>query len=305
MAFPAANGQLYLEQDHLSEASFQVDCSLGAAEWFSMLNEQSYTPGSEHRMFSGYYVQSYFAPYQVSQDTMSQLSSSMSPASQPNQQSTPSHYSTSHITTHSKQLSKAHLLDPIPADITKHADQHHITSHPFNPSSEANPSPDRISPKRSRSLPSASQAYPQLRPPPRAPTRHRHSTTSLARSAASSSSDAERTLAKKAHSAVERKYRQNLNSRIAELHAVLLATRRLERSSGGRSSGLVAVSSPGMMVAKEGTTKASKSEVLRNAVRYVEVMEALVRELEAEVLGLKGRLGAWEGAMRATASMRV
>jgi hypothetical protein len=300
MAFHAANGQVHPKQEHLIEASWNADCYSGPAGSSSMMDEQFCTPEWNYRMISGYHFQSDFDPFRVRQDALSQTSSSVSATSQSDQEAKSFDCLDSHAMMLPKQSVGAALLAPAPANTAEASGQRHIASRPLSLPSESKPSPESRSPKQSTSLTRPHETHPQLRPPPRARAHHQPSTAPSVRSIASTPSETERTLAKKAHSAVERKYRQNLNSRIAELQAVLLATGRLGRSRAGSARSVAtatgtAVTPRKKMGVGQGTAKASKSEVLRNAVRYVEVMETLVGELEVEIREWKGRAGLGRG----------
>jgi hypothetical protein len=82
--------------------------------------------------------------------------------------------------------------------------------------------------------------------------------------------------AKKAHSAVERRYRENLNSKIMDLHHTLLAT-----EFGSWSSGVENI--------KEEWGKTRKSDVLVNAMTYVHQSEIEMRHMSEEIRQLRGQ----------------
>jgi len=88
--------------------------------------------------------------------------------------------------------------------------------------------------------------------------------------------------AKKAHSAVERRYRENLNSKIMDLHRTLLATEFGSRSSNVEDVRL-------LDLGKEEWSKIRKSDVLVNAMNYVHQSEIEMRHMSEEIRRLRGQ----------------
>ena len=88
--------------------------------------------------------------------------------------------------------------------------------------------------------------------------------------------------AKRAHSAVERRYRENLNSKIMDLHRTLLAT-----EFGSRSSDVGDVKL--LDLGKEEWSKIRKSDVLVNAMTYVHQSEIEMRHMSEEIRRLRGQ----------------
>ena len=89
-------------------------------------------------------------------------------------------------------------------------------------------------------------------------------------------------LAKRAHSAVERRYRENLNSKIMDLHHTLLAT-----EFGSWSSNVEGVKL--LDLKKEEWGKIRKSDVLVNAMTYVHQSEIEMRHMSEEIRRLRGQ----------------
>jgi len=88
--------------------------------------------------------------------------------------------------------------------------------------------------------------------------------------------------AKKAHSAVERRYRENLNSKIMDLHRTLLAAGFGSRSSDAEDVRL-------LDLGKEEWSKIRKSDVLVNAMTYVHQSEIEMRHMSEEIRRLRGQ----------------
>src|SRR2546423_4367364 len=88
--------------------------------------------------------------------------------------------------------------------------------------------------------------------------------------------------AKKAHSAVERRYRENLNSKIMDLHRTLLTTEFGSWSSDGEDIRLLDLKG-------EEWGKIRKSDVLVNAMAYVHQSEIEMRHMSEEIRRLRGQ----------------
>jgi hypothetical protein len=88
--------------------------------------------------------------------------------------------------------------------------------------------------------------------------------------------------AKKSHSAVERRYRENLNSKITDLHRTLLATEFSSWFSDVEDVKLLDLK-------KEEWSKIRKSDVLVNAMTYVHQSEIEMRHMSEEIRQLRGQ----------------
>jgi hypothetical protein len=88
--------------------------------------------------------------------------------------------------------------------------------------------------------------------------------------------------AKRAHSAVERRYRENLNSKITDLHRTLLATEFGSWSSNVEDVKLLDLK-------KDEWGKIRKSDVLVNAMAYVHQSEIEMRHMSEEIRRLRGQ----------------
>jgi Helix-loop-helix DNA-binding domain len=96
---------------------------------------------------------------------------------------------------------------------------------------------------------------------------------------------------KKAHSLVERRYRENLKSSIAELHLALLETGRVPSAMA---------KSPGQLSEEQGPnqSKVRKSDVMLEAVEYVHQTEVELRHMAEEIELLTGRVRQLEKLVR-------
>jgi hypothetical protein len=88
---------------------------------------------------------------------------------------------------------------------------------------------------------------------------------------------------KKAHSLVERRYRENLNNNIAELHLALLETKRL-----GRFAPQSQADDPEER--RQALSKVRKGDVLLDAVNYVHQTEVELRHMADEISLLSNRV---------------
>jgi hypothetical protein len=89
--------------------------------------------------------------------------------------------------------------------------------------------------------------------------------------------------AKQAHSVVERRYRENLNGKIMDLHRTLLATEFSSWFSGDENVKLLDL--------KEEWSKIRKSDVLVNAMTYIHQSEIQMRHMSEEIRRLRGQSG--------------
>ncbi|KIX92324.1 uncharacterized protein Z520_11932 [Fonsecaea multimorphosa CBS 102226] len=106
-------------------------------------------------------------------------------------------------------------------------------------------------------------------------------------SSSSDSEDIERTtLAKQTHSEIERKYRNNLNAKMLQLHRTLESTSRMSSSSSSSSSSDDSDSSQQAQPEQQ----PRKSDILSNALQYIDESELEMRHMSDEILRLKNRL---------------
>jgi hypothetical protein len=98
----------------------------------------------------------------------------------------------------------------------------------------------------------------------------------------SDNSDA-KSVAKKAHSLVERRYRENLNGTIAQLHLALLKTKRVAS---------IALQDQDGDLEEQGQafSKVRKSDVMLEAVEYVHQTEVELRHMAEEIVHLTKRV---------------
>lgn len=76
------------------------------------------------------------------------------------------------------------------------------------------------------------------------------------------------------HSIIEKKYRENLNNKITELHETLVATKR----------------NPALNSSEVASGRLSKSEIISNAVRHINETEVNVRRMEEQIARLMNRV---------------
>jgi hypothetical protein len=96
--------------------------------------------------------------------------------------------------------------------------------------------------------------------------------------------------AKQAHSVVERRYRDNLNGKIIQLHRTLVAAESTSRLSG--------ISTYDMFNLREHRGKFRKSDVMTDAMNYVHQSEVEMRHMSDEMIRLNDRLNALERLVR-------
>ncbi|KIX02912.1 uncharacterized protein Z518_08855 [Rhinocladiella mackenziei CBS 650.93] len=92
--------------------------------------------------------------------------------------------------------------------------------------------------------------------------------------------------AKQAHSVVERRYRDNLNGKIMQLHRALVATESTSRLTG--------VSTHDFFASREHRGKVRKSDVMTDAMNYVHQSEVEIRHMSDEINRLNERVRALE-----------
>ncbi|OQU93536.1 Helix-loop-helix DNA-binding domain-containing protein isoform 1 [Cladophialophora immunda] len=103
-----------------------------------------------------------------------------------------------------------------------------------------------------------------------------------ARKSSSSDEEAAQARAKQAHSIVERRYRDNLNGKIMQLHRTLSAI-----GSPARIAGLSTDEPPS---ANDQRTRVRKSDVMTDAVNYVHQSEVSMRHMTDEIKRLSDRV---------------
>ncbi|KAH0832683.1 hypothetical protein AYO21_04773 [Fonsecaea monophora] len=103
-----------------------------------------------------------------------------------------------------------------------------------------------------------------------------------ARKGSSSDEEAAQARAKQAHSIVERRYRDNLNGKIMQLHRTLNTI-----GSPARLAGLTTDETPGM---HDPRTRVRKSDVMTDAVNYVHQSEVSMRHMTDEIKRLNDRV---------------
>jgi hypothetical protein len=92
--------------------------------------------------------------------------------------------------------------------------------------------------------------------------------------------------AKQAHSVVERRYRDNLNGKIMQLHRALSAT--------GTTSRLTGMTPQDFYASREHRGKVRKSDVMTDAMNYVHQSEVEMRHMTDEITRLSDRVMALE-----------
>lgn len=88
---------------------------------------------------------------------------------------------------------------------------------------------------------------------------------------------------KKAHSIVERRYRENLNGNIAQLHEALIRTKRVGYL-------IRPAQEDGPEPQKVASSRARKSDILREATEYVQQTEVELRHMTDEIMFLNKRV---------------
>jgi len=104
--------------------------------------------------------------------------------------------------------------------------------------------------------------------------------------------------AKAAHSLVERKYRENLNAKIAQLHTTLQSSHYGPRLSNNQENDYDQGDDVSVPSISSGGCKARKSEVLTEAMNYVNHTEVEMRHMENEIARLGERVRLLEKLVR-------
>jgi hypothetical protein len=100
--------------------------------------------------------------------------------------------------------------------------------------------------------------------------------------AASGEDESAHIRAKQAHSVVERRYRDNLNEKIMQLHRTLVGAESTSRLSG--------IPTHNMFTSKVHRGKFRKSDVMADAMNYVHQSEVEMRHMSDEITRLNDRL---------------
>ncbi|EHY53900.1 bHLH/Zip transcription factor [Exophiala dermatitidis] len=104
--------------------------------------------------------------------------------------------------------------------------------------------------------------------------------------ASSSEDESAQLRAKQAHSVVERRYRDNLNGKIMQLHRALIAAESTSRLNGKPTQDFFA--------SREHRAKVRKSDVMTDAMNYVHQSEVEMRHMSDEITRLNDRVRALE-----------
>ncbi|OAL39160.1 hypothetical protein AYO20_01478 [Fonsecaea nubica] len=141
---------------------------------------------------------------------------------------------------------------------------------------------------------------------------HSQRVSKLKRTTSSDSEDLERTLAKQTHSAIERKYRNNLNAKMWQLHRTLEGTSRMSSSASSASSANNSDdsdSSPQWGETQSQSQSQSqspqreqpqprKSDILSNALQYINESELEMRHMSDEIVRLQNQLAVLQRMVR-------
>lgn len=137
-------------------------------------------------------------------------------------------------------------------------------------------------PRQSRSISGESS-----RPAPKIKAeREKKPRTKRGHKGSSSEDESAQLRAKQAHSVVERRYRDNLNGKIMQLHRVLIAAESTSRMTG--------MPNQDMFAAREHRAKVRKSDVMTDAMNYVHQSEVEIRHMSDEITRLNDRVRALE-----------
>lgn len=125
----------------------------------------------------------------------------------------------------------------------------------------------------SSDLPRKPKSEPEKKPP----------RSKRARKGSVSDDDSAQLRAKQAHSIVERRYRDNLNGKIMQLHRALVATGPPARHSGMPTQDFY-------VSGQEARAKVRKSDVMTDAMNYVHQSEVSLRHMSDEIGRLTDRV---------------
>ncbi|KIW74378.1 hypothetical protein Z517_12318 [Fonsecaea pedrosoi CBS 271.37] len=134
---------------------------------------------------------------------------------------------------------------------------------------------------------------------------HSHRVSKLKRTASSDSDDLERALAKQTHSAIERKYRNNLNAKMWQLHRTLEGTSRMSSSGSSANNSDDSDSSPQWGESQSQSQSQQreqpqprKSDILSNALQYINESELEMRHMSDEIVRLQNQLAVLQRMVR-------
>ncbi|OAP55453.1 hypothetical protein AYL99_10426 [Fonsecaea erecta] len=127
----------------------------------------------------------------------------------------------------------------------------------------------------------------------------KHASSRVSRLQRTSSSDGEdlaHTLAKQTHSAIERKYRNNLNAKMWQLHRTLEGTSWMSSTSTTTTSSDDNSDAPPQRQGEQQPPR--KSDILSNALQYIDESELEMRHMSDEIQRLTSRLAALQRLVR-------
>lgn len=106
----------------------------------------------------------------------------------------------------------------------------------------------------------------------------------------SSDEDSAQLRAKQAHSVVERRYRDNLNGKIMQLHSTLVSTQATPRMTG--------MAAQDFFTSRDHRGKVRKSDVMTDAMNYIHQSEVEFRHMSDEICRLNERVRTLEGLVK-------
>jgi len=102
-------------------------------------------------------------------------------------------------------------------------------------------------------------------------SKRQRSSRSNGKASGNDEEDVDRVVTKQAHSVIERKYRNNLNTKMLQLHHTLAATNRTSSTD-------------------DNDPQPRKSEILSNALQYINESEVEIRHMSDEILRLENKI---------------
>ncbi|KIV85386.1 hypothetical protein PV11_01084 [Exophiala sideris] len=127
-------------------------------------------------------------------------------------------------------------------------------------------------------------------PKPKAQQREKPTRSKRGVKSASSDEDSAQLRAKQAHSVVERRYRDNLNGKIMQLHSALVATEANSRLTG--------MPAQDFYTSRDHRGKVRKSDVMTDAMNYIHQSEVEFRHMTDEIGRLNERVRTLEGLVK-------
>ncbi|KIW93636.1 uncharacterized protein Z519_06241 [Cladophialophora bantiana CBS 173.52] len=115
-----------------------------------------------------------------------------------------------------------------------------------------------------------------------------HRVSKIRRANSRDSEDPDGALAKQAHTEIERRYRNNLNAKMWQLHRTLEGSSRMSSSSDDSDS--PRQSEEQRRRQQQQQQPARKSDILSNALQYINESELEMRHMTDEIFRLKSRL---------------